>query len=64
MVERTEHRRPDRLTITLGPGQREALQAIADRNNAAMAFVVRYALDQFIHEQGTRQLRLEFPDRS
>ena len=48
-----------RLTITLGQGQREALQAIADRNHAKLAFIVRYALDRFIEEHRQKQLRLD-----
>ena len=48
-----------RLTITLGQGQREALQAIADRNHTNLAFIVRYALDRFIEEQRQKQLRLD-----
>lgn len=48
-----------RLTITLGQGQREALEAIADRHHTTLAFVVRYALDRFIEEHRQRQLRLD-----
>lgn len=50
-----------RLTITLGPGQREALEEIASRNDATLAFVVRYALRRFIEESGQGRLPLEFP---
>ena len=55
-------RRYDRLTVTLAPGQREALQIIADHNNTTLAFVVRYALTRFVREAQSRQLRLEFPE--
>lgn len=50
-----------RLTITLGPGQRAALEEIASRNDATLAFVVRYALRRFIEESGQGRLLLEFP---
>ena len=50
-----------RLTITLGPGQREALEEIAGRNDATLAFVVRYALRRFIEESRQGRLSLEFP---
>ena len=50
-----------RLTITLGLGQREALEEIAIRNNATLAFVVRYALRRFIEDSGQGRLSLEFP---
>ena len=50
-----------RLTITLGPGQRAALEEIASRNDATLAFVVRYALRRFIEESGQGRLPLEFP---
>jgi len=50
-----------RLTITLGPGQREALEAIAARNHATLAFVVRYALTEFIESHECSRLPLLFP---
>ena len=50
-----------RLAITLGPGQREALEEIAIRNNSTLAFVVRYALRRFIGDSGQGRLPLEFP---
>jgi len=50
-----------RLTVTLAPGQREALEAIAKRNHATLAFVVRYALTQFIESHRDSQLPLAFP---
>ena len=51
----------DRFTVTFAPGQREALRTIADGLNASLAFVVRYALDEFIEQHGGKQLRLRFP---
>lgn len=48
-----------RLTITLGQGQREALEAIAKRNRTTRAFIIRYALDCFIEERRQRQFRLD-----
>ena len=51
-----------RLSVTLTAAQRRALQAIADKNHTSVAYVMRYALDQFIAENRDRQLRLSFPD--
>ena len=51
----------DRLTISLGPGQREALKVFAKHTNAALSFVVRTALDEFIRRHTDRQLPLPFP---
>ena len=52
----------DRLTISLAPGQRAALERIAQRNDAPLAFVVRYALARFIASaRSERQLELELP---
>ena len=59
MVSNASIEKLPRLTITLGQGQREALQAIADRNHTKLAFIVRYALDRFIDEQRQKQLRLD-----
>jgi len=59
MVRITSIKKPPRLTITLGQGQREALQVIADRNHTKLAFIVRYALDRFIEDQRQRQFRLD-----
>lgn len=64
MVKSKESIKPDRLSVTLGSGQRKALEAFADRNDASLAFVIRYALNLFIEEHGQRQLRLEFKDFS
>lgn len=51
----------ERITITLGPGQRERLEALAQANNATLAFVVRYALNEFIDRHEDMQLELKFP---
>jgi hypothetical protein len=48
----------DRLTVSLARGQRAALDQIARRNNAALGFVVRYALSRFI-ETSRRDQQLE-----
>lgn len=53
----------DRITVTLGVGQRAVLERIAERNETTLAFVVRYALKQFIQESEQGQLKLAFPDR-
>lgn len=51
----------DRLTITLGEGQRDTLEAIAKFNDTTLAYVVRYALWQFIRDNKDKQIRLAFP---
>ena len=51
---------PDRITISLAHGQREALEEIASRNNATMSFVVRYALNEFLEKHKGKQLSLSF----
>ncbi len=48
-----------RLTISLGSGQREALQAIAERNHTTLAFLIRYSINRFIAESKQKQLMLE-----
>ena len=50
-----------RLTITLAPGQRTALEQIAELNHATYAYVVRYAISKFIEENREKQLPLSFP---
>jgi hypothetical protein len=52
---------PDRVTVTLAQGQRAVLARIAERNGTTLAFVVRYAVKQFIQESERDQLKLEFP---
>lgn len=51
----------DRVTVTLGPGQRGALERIAETNETTLAFVVRYALKRFIEDAERNQQRLQFP---
>ena len=48
----------DRITISLGPGQREFLEEIAQSNNAPISFVVRYALNEFFDKYKGKQLPL------
>ena len=62
MMAQEKRRSKDRLTVSLALGQREALDAIADRNNTTLAFVVRYAIAKFVEENRNRQLTLEFPE--
>ena len=52
----------DRLTITLGPGQREALERLAQANGTTLAYVVRYALREFVEQHQEPQLELKFPE--
>ena len=61
MAEKTSNEDRTRLTVTLGKGQRAALEAIATQNSTTLAFVVRYALRRFIEEQGKDRLTLRFP---
>jgi hypothetical protein len=51
----------DRVTVTLAPGQRAVLERIAKQNETTLAFVVRYALKQFVQESDGGQLKLKFP---
>jgi hypothetical protein len=51
----------DRLTISLGKGQRDLLEAIADKNHASLAYILRYALERFAVDNKDKQLPLEFP---
>ena len=51
----------DRLTITLRPGQRKLLEAIAERNHVSLAFAVRYAVDSFVDQHKDDQIPLQFP---
>lgn len=61
MTTRRQPRESDRVTVTLAPGQRAVLERIAKQNETALAFVVRYALKQFIQEAEGGQLKLKFP---
>lgn len=51
----------ERLTISLGDGQRKDLETIAKTNHTSLAFVIRYALNHFVAEQRDKQLRLDLP---
>jgi len=51
----------DRLTVSLGPGQRKALEDIAALNGTTLAFVVRYGISQFIESHSDKQIPLRFP---
>ena len=62
MPNRTNDEDKTRLTVTLGKGQRAALEAIATQNGTTLAFVVRYALRKFIEGRGKDHLKLRFPD--
>ena len=50
-----------RLTISLGEGQRQELEAIAQTNHSSLAFVIRHALNHYITEHKDKQLRLNLP---
>jgi hypothetical protein len=52
----------DRLTVSLAPGQREALESVAVENSVKLAFVVRRALTEFIENHRDRQLPFTFPN--
>ena len=51
----------ERLTISLGAGQRKELETIAQTNHASLAFVIRHALNHFVVEHKDKQLRLNLP---
>jgi hypothetical protein len=50
-MKRTEGKssgKPERLTITLGGGQRRKIEAIAKSRRTSAATVIRWALDEYI----------------
>lgn len=49
---------PDRITISLAPGQKETLEELAKNNGATISFVVRYALNEFLEKHKDKQLTL------
>ncbi len=51
----------ERLTISLGDGQRKDLETIAKINHTSLAFVIRHALNHFVAEHRDKQLRLDLP---
>jgi len=61
MPKKRQPAESDRVTVTLAQGQRAVLERIAEQNGTTLAFVVRYALKQFIQESESGQLKLEFP---
>ena len=61
MIGNANNKDRTRLTVTLGEGQRTALESIASQNGTTLAFVVRYALRRFIEEHGEDRLTLRFP---
>lgn len=61
MADKTTNEDKTRLTVTLGRGQRAALEAVATQNGTTLAFVVRYALSRFIEEHREDRLSLRFP---
>lgn len=63
MTASTDQGRVDRLTISLAPGQREALQEVADLNNVSLADVVRYAIARLVEDPNRRQLAFRFPEQ-
>ena len=50
----------DRITVSLGPGQREALETMAEQNGATLSYVVRYAISEFLEKQKDKQIPLTF----
>jgi len=50
----------DRITISLAPGQREALEALAEQNGAPISFVVRYAINEFLDKHEDKQISITF----
>lgn len=61
-IANSENANADRLTVSLGPGQRQVLEQIAGLNGMKLAAVVRYALTQFIKENQGKQIALKFPN--
>jgi hypothetical protein len=61
MKRKTKRQASDRLTISLGKGQRELLETIADKNHTSLAYILRYALEKFAVDNKDKQLPLEFP---
>ena len=51
----------ERLTISLGDGQRKELETIAKTNHTSLAFVIRHALNYFVAQHKDKQLRLNLP---
>lgn len=63
MAKKRQSAESDRVTVTLGQGQRAVLERVAKQNGTTLAFLMRYAVKQFLHESERGQLKLEFPAR-
>jgi metal-responsive CopG/Arc/MetJ family transcriptional regulator len=61
MNRRQKKTKQNRLTISLGQGQREELETIAQKNHTSLSFVIRHALNYFILDHKDKQLRLDLP---
>jgi hypothetical protein len=48
IVNRDKLDKSERLTITLGKGQRRRIEAIAKKNRTSAATVIRWALDEYV----------------
>jgi len=59
-MEKTKKGQTDRITISLAPGQRDALETMAEQNCATLSYVVRYAINEFLDKQKDKQLPLTF----
>ena len=46
--------KPERLTITLGSGQRRRIEAIAKKRRTSAATVIRWALDEYIEANSAK----------
>ena len=57
---RRKQRAPNRLTVSLRPGQRKALEDLAESNGTTLAYVVRYALSEFIEVHRDKQIPFRF----
>jgi hypothetical protein len=56
-----KQRAPNRLTVSLRPGQRKALEDLAELNGTTLAYVVRFALSEFIEARRDKQIPFRFP---
>jgi predicted DNA-binding protein len=62
MTKDTPQSSTQRITVTLVPGQREILDAIATHNHTTLAFVIRQAVTKYIEDNRDRQIKLQFPE--
>ncbi len=49
-----------RYCVSFSQDQAESLEEIAKRNGVSVSWLVRLAVDGFMHRQGDQQLRLRF----